>query len=85
MDCFALKGRHQRVVPPLQGSDFCVNIPQGVALGFQFFASSRLPDTPRYPLKAAKNHFYEFEDTSGRKLAWISGSKAFSISFLLST
>jgi hypothetical protein len=31
---FALKGRHQRVqrvVPPLQGLDFPVNVPQGVA------------------------------------------------------
>jgi hypothetical protein len=48
-DCFALKGRHQRAVPPLQGSDISVKLSQGVALGFQLFAPSGLPQLRQLP------------------------------------
>ena len=56
--CFALKGRHRRVVSPFQGSDFCVNISQGVALGYQLFAPSGLPVTGIYPLEKVRKPYF---------------------------
>ena len=54
-DLFALKGRNRRLVPPFQGLDFCVNLSQGVALGFQLFAPSGLPISTTYALETARN------------------------------
>ena len=52
---FALKGRHQRRVPPFQGSDFPTDISQGVALGFHVFAPSGLPATDGCSPKTTRN------------------------------
>ena len=51
----ALKGRHDGVASPLQGSGSCFNISQGVALGFLLFAPLGLTVTGSYPLETAKN------------------------------
>ena len=50
-----MKGRDQQVVSPFQGSDFCMNFSQGVALGFPLFVPSGRPISRGYPLETARN------------------------------